>query len=82
MGFGVFDFLRMNQEQKGLCKICRNPETSIDKSSGKIKSLAIDHCHQTNRIRGLLCSNCNRALGLFRDSPAILQKAIDYLVVQ
>ena len=39
----------------------------------------IDHCHKTNKIRGTLCSNCNRALGYFKDDIKILQKAIKYL---
>lgn len=39
----------------------------------------IDHCHKTNKFRGLLCSNCNSGLGLFKDNIERLQKAIEYL---
>lgn len=41
--------------------------------------LVVDHCHKTGRIRGLLCHNCNRALGLLQDDVGVLRKAIGYL---
>jgi len=41
--------------------------------------LVVDHCHSTGKIRGLLCHNCNRALGLMQDNVETLQNAIDYL---
>lgn len=59
------------QEQSGLCKICLQSQPN--------KRLAIDHCHATNRVRGLLCEKCNRGLGLFQDSVACLNAAIEYL---
>lgn len=43
--------------------------------------LVVDHCHVTGKVRGLLCHNCNRALGLLKDSVDNLSKAIDYLKV-
>ena len=47
--------------------------------TGKWKVFAVDHCHQTNKVRGLLCNECNRGMGLLKDSVDILQKAIAYL---
>jgi hypothetical protein len=41
--------------------------------------LAVDHCHTTGKVRGLLCSTCNTALGSFQDNPAYLKAAIHYL---
>lgn len=56
--------------QKNRCKICGiNLKNNIN----------IDHNHKTGKIRGILCNNCNRALGYFKDNPMILYKAINYL---
>jgi len=60
--------------QQGVCAICELPE-----SSTRYKTLSVDHNHVTGKIRGLLCSSCNRGLGLLKDSPDILLKAINYL---
>jgi hypothetical protein len=57
----------------GLCDICGNPP------DGKWGELAIDHCHEGGGFRGLLCSSCNMALGLFKDDPDILRKAAEYV---
>lgn len=61
----------MLKKQKGLCWICKDPP-------GK-QRLALDHCHKTNRVRGLLCSACNTGLGLFKDKPGVLLRAARYL---
>ncbi len=41
----------------------------------------VDHDHQTGFVRGLLCRDCNAALGLFKDSQEILERAIGYLEI-
>jgi len=61
------------KEQQGCCAICEAPQTGLN------KNLAVDHCHSTMVIRGLLCDNCNRALGQFKDNPTILTNAFNYL---
>ena len=79
-GLTLEQFDLLLEKQNGLCAICGLPE--IDKNQHGIKDLAIDHNHQTNKVRGLLCVKCNRALGLFNvDNFGILnlQKAIDYV---
>ena len=60
------------------CDICGELEPHKTKLGWR-KSLAFDHCHKTNRQRGRLCSRCNTGLGLFRDDPGLLLKAMEYL---
>jgi len=62
------------KEQCGVCDICKQPETY-----GINKFLSVDHCHINNEIRGLLCNNCNRAIGLLKDNIIVLENAINYL---
>lgn len=45
----------------------------------EVKQLFVDHCHKTNKVRGLLCNFCNTGLGNFQDDPKLLETAIDYL---
>lgn len=78
-GITQADYLSMLESQKGVCKICGEPETSKDGISGKVKAMPIDHCHITGKVRGLLCSRCNRAIGMFADRIDFLQAAISYL---
>lgn len=68
----------LSNEQKGNCAICGLNENSINQR-GTHYRLAVDHCHDTGKVRGLLCSNCNTALGLFKDNPMFLNSAIKYL---
>lgn len=72
---------KMFHDQNGLCAICKNPETlkTNNKKHTISKRLAVDHCHITNKIRGLLCHHCNVSLGGFKDSIETLKAAINYL---
>lgn len=63
----------MSNKQKDCCAICGKHSDNLD------KVLCVDHNHNTNKIRGLLCNDCNRALGLFGDSIQILENARNYL---
>ena len=47
-----------------------------------IKRLAVDHCHKTGKIRGLLCSTCNLMIGNAYDNPEILRSGANYLEAQ
>lgn len=67
------EYWQMFEEQNKGCAICRKPNSK----SGK--KLAVDHCHSTNKIRGLLCNECNTGLGLFDDKIEFLRSAIVYL---
>ena len=68
---------KIEEGQKSKCKICGG-EGFIMPVGGK-KKLVVDHDHATGKVRGLLCHNCNRGLGLFQDNEALLRKAADYL---
>ena len=74
----VDDYNKMFLKQRGVCKICSNPETDKD-SNGKLKWLVVDHNHKTGDVRGLLCSACNKGIGLLGDSTKVLENAIRYL---
>lgn len=67
-------FNAMKESQNYCCVICGRHEDVV----GKHK-LVVDHCHESKKVRGLLCSNCNTALGQFKDDVRLLQNAIDYL---
>ena len=58
-------------KQGGVCNICGG--------DNKRRSLAIDHCHKSGAVRGLLCDDCNLLLGAARDSPNRLLRAAEYL---
>jgi len=68
-----YDNLYLNKK----CCICGNSEQIG--VYGKVKELAVDHCHTTGKVRGLLCQSCNVGLGAFKDNTEFLQKAITYL---
>jgi len=72
LGVDVDEAEKLYQSHSGHCDICGNTCTSG-------KRLALDHCHTTGKIRGMLCGNCNTGLGKFKDSPEMLFKAIEYL---
>ena len=69
----------MLDAQGAVCAICGRDEPRHATSSARRFRLAVDHCHGSAEIRGLLCSMCNHAIGYLDDSPALLQRAIDYL---
>lgn len=76
-GISVHDFVEMLQDQDEKCAICGGEGFKMHE--GIKESLVVDHNHDTGRVRGLLCNNCNRGLGLFQDSIKNLQSAIRYL---
>ena len=67
-----FEWLTIIEKQKGKCAIC---EIDLDLN----KDANVDHDHATGKIRGILCSFCNRALGLLKDDPSIIMKAYEYI---
>jgi hypothetical protein len=76
LGVTQEDYLRMYTEQQGRCGICNKRLYSK-----RYKAFAVDHCHKTGRIRGLLCTKCNTGIGLFNDDPIALNRAIEWTKV-
>jgi DNA-directed RNA polymerase subunit M/transcription elongation factor TFIIS len=76
-GLSMGEYAAMREAQNGLCAICGGAETSYRGS--RLRSLSVDHDHETGALRGLLCNRCNRALGGFEDSSDLLRAAAAYL---
>lgn len=65
------DYNKLLVDQDNVCKICKKNEG--------LRRLAVDHCHATGKIRGLLCASCNQGVGNFKDSIDLLEAARKYL---
>ena len=76
-GISYFEYLDMLKDQNNVCKICG--EIGFTMTDHHNLLLVVDHCHETNEVRGLLCHNCNRGIGLLQDSVSNLESAIKYL---
>ena len=72
-------FEEMFETQNGKCAITGLPENFVEKKTGKVTKLAIDHCHSNKKVRALLRRRINSALGLFEDNPEWLRAAADYI---
>lgn len=72
-GLTLREYNKLYVKQDGCCAICGRHQQEI------WRTLCVDHDHKTGKIRGLLCSNCNTALGLFQERRGLLFKAMQYL---
>jgi hypothetical protein len=67
-------------QQAGVCAICKQPETMPDPyNPGKMRMLAVDHNHETNQVRALLCGARNKMLGYLEKKRTVVDEAIKYL---
>ena len=73
-GLSQGDFSALLKAQGGGCAICGNT-----KPGGRWGEFAVDHCHETGVIRGILCHKCNFALGCFKDSKEMISTVLEYL---
>jgi predicted secreted protein len=76
-GISMADYERILAEQGGVCAICKKAETA--KWRSRTRRLAVDHDHDTDEVRGLLCMACNMGIGMFADEPDVLEVAAKYL---
>jgi hypothetical protein len=73
-GISIEEYEKMLSEQNGGCAICGSFI-----NNNLRKNLAVDHCHNTGKVRGLLCHKCNSGIGFFDDDINLLENAISYL---
>lgn len=76
-GITIEDYNIILTRQRGVCAICGSPNRY--KKNKKISMLVVDHCHETDKVRGLLCDACNLAIGLLKDDARLMRRAIKYL---
>lgn len=69
-------FEKLLKQQNNKCAVCEEPFSEVESEQ---RSRHIDHCHNSNKVRGILCMKCNLGLGYFRDRIDFLQNAIRYL---
>ncbi len=72
-GLTTEDYNAMLNKQLNRCDICNRHKTDFK------QALSVDHCHATGKIRALLCHNCNKGIGLFKENTAALLNAVAYL---
>lgn len=73
-GLTTDEYSSLLKSQNGRCAICET-----DDPKGRHGVFVVDHCHDTGRVRGLLCNFCNVAIGRFGDTPEALMRVVDYL---
>jgi hypothetical protein len=76
-GITVEEYKKLLESQGRCCSICKTKNPSQKRK--QCNYFCVDHCHETGKVRGLLCSTCNTALGLLGDSRDNLVEAINYL---
>ena len=76
----IDEYEKILKRQNGLCAICLQKETRLTRGSKNFKRLCVDHDHIAGKIRGLLCHDCNLAVGNFKDNPDICIRASQYLI--
>lgn len=72
-GVSIEEYNKLLKKQNNKCAICGIDVAYLN------ENMSVDHDHNTNKIRALLCRKCNAGLGFFNDDISKLQKAIDYL---
>ena len=72
-GISLEDYRNLLSEQNNSCKICERPQSMFK------RKFAVDHCHTTGKVRGLLCMNCNTSLGLMKENPNAVENMRNYI---
>lgn len=72
-GLSIDEYNGMIKNQDGKCKICGVRAEDVS------RGLSVDHCHETGKIRGILCHKCNSGLGFFNDDEELVERGLNYL---
>lgn len=75
-GINVEEYDDLLKKQNNRCYICNIHQKDLD------RALSVDHCHKTGKVRGLLCGNCNRILGVINDDVEIAKRIVEYLILK
>lgn len=78
-GISEMEYAVLFARQRGVCAICGEAETHIDKRSGQVVRLAVDHDHVTGAVRGLLCNKCNIAISYLDEDADRFLRVLQYL---
>lgn len=78
-GITIHDYERMAEEQNHVCAICHEQEFARAPGALTARYLAVDHCHKTGRIRGLVCSCCNLLIGKYEKYPHVMENLVAYM---
>ena len=76
-GLTLEDYDKLLLQQEGKCAICQTAQSGHNMTD----ELLVDHCHTTNKVRGLLCCSCNLMIGKSQDNPDVLKAAAAYLEI-
>ena len=72
-GITLKEWQALYDKQEGYCIVCETHQAELT------KPLCVDHCHKTNKVRGLLCSHCNTSLGFLKEDRRIVLRLVDYI---
>ena len=78
-GLTLAEYDELLTSQGGKCAVCGADNSGCSNKDGTYQPMYVDHDHKTGKVRGLLCSRCNTALGYVHDDPGILIKLAAYL---
>lgn len=74
------ELLAMYESQNYRCAICNDPVKFTSNRADRNAIGCVDHCHDTGKVRGILCNDCNRGMGFFKDNSKLLEKASRYIL--
>lgn len=78
-GLSIEEYNAILKRQGGCCAVCGTDTNNYMTGNTEVANFAVDHCHSTGKVRGLLCNQCNRAIGMLGDTPESVLRAYEYL---